>query len=292
VTLTLGASFDAINDKTNYSDPANPSVEYDRDKDQINPKIGVAWSPAQDTTVRAAYFRVLKRPLITNQTLEPTQVAGFNQFYDDIDATDAKSYGIGIDQKFSKKLFVGAEYYHRDLSVPYEYQFIDMGTGVIQATETRQADWDERLARAYLYWMPHDQWAVSAEYLNERFNQSDRAYEFNLGTSSVETVRVPLGVRFYHSSGFSIMARATYFDQNGEFPAFDPGTGSIVFVSKDARFWLYDAAISYRFPGRYGMFQVGGKNLSDRKFEYYDTDYTNPAIQPKSFYYARLSLTF
>jgi hypothetical protein len=41
------------------------------------------------TTLRAAAFRVLKRTLITDQTLEPTQVAGFNQFFDDANLTEA-----------------------------------------------------------------------------------------------------------------------------------------------------------------------------------------------------------
>ena len=53
------------------------------DTNQFNPKFGIIWNPFPGTTVRAAAFRVLKRTLITDQTLEPTQVAGFNQFFDD-----------------------------------------------------------------------------------------------------------------------------------------------------------------------------------------------------------------
>ena len=59
---------------------------------------------------RAAAFRVLKRTLITDQTLEPTQVAGFNQFFDDLNGTDAWRYGGAIDQKFTKDLFGGVEF--------------------------------------------------------------------------------------------------------------------------------------------------------------------------------------
>ena len=59
------------------------------DEDQFNPKFGITWNPVPDTTLRAAAFSVLKRTLITDQTLEPTQVAGFNQFYDDENTTDA-----------------------------------------------------------------------------------------------------------------------------------------------------------------------------------------------------------
>jgi hypothetical protein len=46
--------------------------------------------------------------LIADQTLEPTQVAGFNQFFADIDATDAWVYGAAVDQKFSQNIYAGA----------------------------------------------------------------------------------------------------------------------------------------------------------------------------------------
>ena len=57
--------------------------------------------------MRAAAFRVLKRTLITDQTLEPTQVAGFNQFFDDLNGTEAWRYGGAIDQKFTDTIFGG-----------------------------------------------------------------------------------------------------------------------------------------------------------------------------------------
>ena len=292
VMVAIGGSYESRGDKTSYTDPTNPNVEKDRVTRQFNPKIGITWNPVPDTTFRAAYFRVLKRSLITNQTLEPTQVAGFNQFFDDVDATDGKTRGIGVDQKFSKHFYGGLEYSLRDLVIPYEYQFFDMATGAIQAIETREASWDERLARAYLYWIPQDQWTFSAEYVNEQFDRADRAEEFSLGARSVETDRVPLGVRYFHASGLSAMVKATYFDQKGEFPGVDPATGSSVFIAGKDRFWLIDAAVTYRLPWRHGLFTVGGKNLLDRTFRYFDTDLNNPEIQPKRFLYARATLMF
>jgi Tfp pilus assembly protein PilF len=65
LTLTLGASGDFFDSKT----------EDEVDTDQFNPKFGIIWNPLPNTTLRAAAFRTLKRTLITNQTIEPTQVA-------------------------------------------------------------------------------------------------------------------------------------------------------------------------------------------------------------------------
>ncbi|MFN0071468.1 MAG: TonB-dependent receptor domain-containing protein, partial [Chloroflexota bacterium] len=105
LTFTLGVSVD-------FYDSKNAAVA--PDQKQINPKVGMVWNPLPGTTVRAAAFRSLTRALITSQTLEPTQVAGFNQFYDDFESTEAWRYGAAVNQKFSRTVFGGIEYSHHD----------------------------------------------------------------------------------------------------------------------------------------------------------------------------------
>ena len=113
VTFTLGASgdfFDADEEDTD---------DQDLDEDKLNPKFGITWNPLPGTTLRGAVFRTLKRTLITDQTLEPTQVAGFNQFFDDANATEAWVYGGAVDQKFTESIYVGASFFYRNLDVPF-----------------------------------------------------------------------------------------------------------------------------------------------------------------------------
>ncbi len=110
LTLTAGFSFDSLGGDSGFIPGGN--------KNQYNPKFGAVWNPFPDTTIRAAAFRALKRTLITDQTLEPTQVAGFNQFFDDPNITDAWRYGSAIDQKITKNLFAGVEVSKRDLTIP------------------------------------------------------------------------------------------------------------------------------------------------------------------------------
>ena len=110
VTFTVGGSGDFFQTQSATTDS----------RDQFNPKFGVTWNPFRNTTLRAAAFRVLKRTLISDQTLEPTQVAGFNQFYDDFNATDSWRYGGAIDQKFSSTIFGGMEFSTRDVNIPFE----------------------------------------------------------------------------------------------------------------------------------------------------------------------------
>ncbi len=265
ITLTVGGSGDFF--ETDSSDA--------EDTDQFNPKLGVTWNPTPDTTIRGAAFRVLKRTLVTDQTLEPTQVAGFNQFFDDVDATDAWRYGAAIDQKFSQNIFGGIEYSKRDLDVPY-YDLV--------GDRSDEVDWDEDLGRAYLFWTPHEWFALSMQYIYEKHERDEQA-AFNV--KKLEGHKVPLGINFFHPSGISVSAVATYHDQEGDFEV-----TSGVFEPGDDDFWVVDAAIRYRLPKRYGFIEVGAKNLFDEKFSYFDTDDRNPTIQPERTIYCRTTISF
>ncbi|MGD8410380.1 MAG: TonB-dependent receptor, partial [Desulfobacterales bacterium] len=62
------------------------------------------------------------------------------------------------------------------------------------------------------------------------------------------------------------------------------------FENGDDNFWLFDAAIRYRLPKRYGFLTVGAKNLFDEDFEHFDTDVDNPRVQPDRSVFARVTL--
>ena len=264
LTFTVGASGD-------FTDGDSLDVA---DKDKINPKFGVTWNPFSGTTVRGGVFRVLKRTLITDQTLEPTQVAGFNQFFDDLNGTEAWRYGVAIDQKFSRDIFGGAEFSERDLEVA--------------SLQGQKADWEERLGRAYLFWTPHPWLALRAEYQYERFERDIR--DFTDGMVDVDTHRVPLGINFFHPSGLSASFTAAYWNQHGTFERPGPlGIGGVYQRGKDD-FWLFDTGVNYRLPKRYGFITVGVRNLFDKEFKYFESDWKNPAIQPDRFFFAKVTL--
>jgi tetratricopeptide (TPR) repeat protein len=265
-TWTLGASADFFRGQT-------------VDRDQVNPKVGVTWTPVPSTTLRAAVFRVLKRSLINNQTLEPTQVAGFNQFFDDPNGTTSWRYGIAIDRKITANLFGGAEYARRDLEVPFARV-----TGPTR--ETLKVDWEEQEARAYLFLTPHPWVSLSIEYMFERF---DRDEEFVAFIERVETHRVPIGMGLFHPCGLFGRLKGTYYDQEGNFqrkvvPA--PGT----FNEGSDDFWVVDASVGYRLPKRYGIFTVEAKNLFNESFKYQETDPVSPTLQPERTVFFKITL--
>ncbi len=269
VTVTLGASGDFFDVDTELaSEP----------RKQFNPKVGVVWTVTPATTVRAAVFRVLKRTLVSNQTLEPTQVAGFNQFFDDLDSTDAWRYGAALDQKFSRSVYGGVEYSQRDLDVPIP--FTDPVTAV---TELRREDWKERLGRAYLFWTPHHWVALTGEYHYERL---DRIEDFGFGVKEVTTHKVPLGVRVFHPSGLSLALKTTYYNQHGQFQR----RNFLCCDGGKSDFILTDVAVSYRLPKRYGFITLGAANVFDQQFRYHETDFANPTIQPDRMIFGRITL--
>jgi tetratricopeptide (TPR) repeat protein len=266
--FTLGASVDLYKDQTT-------------ERERVNPKLGLTWTPVPGTTIRAAAFSGVKRTLDTDQTIEPTQVAGFNQFFDDDNGTTYWRYGAAIDQVFSSNLFGGVEYALRDLEFT---NVLITPTGTV----LREIDWAERTGRVYLYYTPHPWFALSAEYFYEWLDRG--TYATLDGIDQVKTHRFPLGAGFFHPCGASAGVKATYVDQNGKFVPLISEEGIPGEEGSD-QFWVVDASIGYRLPKRWGILTVEAKNLFNKSFRYQDTDHDNPSIQPERTVVFRFTLS-
>ncbi|MGE5856620.1 MAG: FecR domain-containing protein, partial [Syntrophaceae bacterium] len=187
VIWTLGASVESYR--------VEPDGSFNRD--QVNPKLGVVWTPAPSTTLRAAAFRTLFTPLASNQTIEPTQVAGFNQLIDDMlgaPATQAWNYGAAVDQKFLSNLFGGIEGMKRDTKIPW--MGTDFSSGVPVPVPT-SSSWEEWLGRAYLNWAPHPWFSFTVEYRYEKYERDPSPLASVDAYTKATIQRVPLGVNFF-----------------------------------------------------------------------------------------------
>jgi outer membrane receptor protein involved in Fe transport len=252
VTVTIGASADFYK---------RESLE----RNQFNPKLGIVWEPTTSTTFRAAVLRTLNRTVISSQTIEPTEVAGFSQLFADGEAEEAREGGVAIDHKFTDVLFGGAEYLRRKLFVPVEF-----GDG-----PERTVEWFPRrdqFGRAYLYWAPEKQVSLSVEYFDEHFDHSE--FSGDEAFLNVQTNRLALGAHYFHPSGAIIQVTASYIHQDGDFIVRGvPASG------KD-EFWVFDSAVGYRLPKRFGRLTFEVKNLFDQQFRFQDTDPASPRIRP------------
>jgi tetratricopeptide (TPR) repeat protein len=298
LTFTLGLSGDFLDEtgtstmNTIFPDvpPGEPSPSPAAvlgTKNQANPKVGATWSFKSGTTLRAAWFKTLTRTLVTDQTLEPTQVAGFNQFYDEPSATQAKVWGVALDQKLGGRVFGGGEYSRRELTIPFTSIQIDPETGDASVS-VEDTPGDERLGRAYLFAAPHPWVTFGAEYEYEKL---ERSPDLGGPYSTVKTQRVPLSARFFHPCGIGAFLTVSYFKQDGQFGTINE-MGENVFVPGESKFWIVDAGLRYRLPKRYGFIVVGANNLTDERSTYQATDPNNLEIRPGRLIYGRVVLAF
>ena len=265
IKVTIGASIDFLN--------IGETIK----KNRVNPKLGIEWSPTSSTIFRAAAFRGLYVNQVASQTLEPTQVAGFNQLFNDTNGTSAWRFGAGVDHQFTKDLSAGIEYSERKLDDPFT-----------NANEDRS----EQLGRAYLYFTPMEQISLSSEYYYERINQPNIFMNRQDGFFHLsETHRVPLTVSFFHPSGFSLKIKNTFVHQSGLFQLCASCQESTQGISN---FFLVDFNLGYRLPGRYGIINFGINNLFNEHFNYQNTSVNSNEmiLSPERMIYSKLTLAF
>ena len=264
IRLTLGASYDRFRSDT--------SLTFEPDQDQLSPKVGVTWEIAPGSILRAAYFEGLKRTLVGGQTIEPTQIAGFNQLYDDDNSTEAKRWGVGFDQRFGDRFFAGVEWSQRRLEVP------------ILGIEPEIQHWEEDLARSYLNWIISDRFSASLALQWERLVRDPYIDFF----ADMDITRVPLEVRYFDPSGLSAFVRTSFVYQSGDF--LDVMTYEL--YSDRESFVVFDAGIGWRIPGRPIIGTLLVKNLFNTGFRFQDSDPTHPAFVPRRLLLARLTFSF
>ncbi len=231
LTWTLGLSYDSFDNEI-----ISPS--------SVNPKLGLQWDLTEHLRFRAAYLKTLKRLLIVNQTIEPTQVAGFNQFFDEPNGAKSELLGAGLDVVAKDNLYGGFEFTRRNLDAPVR-SLID-----VQQEDTY---------RAYLYWAPQLQWALSAEYRFERFRSEI------VPPDKIETVSIPVSIRHFSPTGIFSEIGATFVSQE---------VGRIGATRNRRRedFFRVDAVVGYRLPKRWGIISLEARNLLNEHFLFQDLE--------------------
>jgi tetratricopeptide (TPR) repeat protein len=295
--VTAGASVEKVETPIGLLPPRDSligtnSLSYDATK--VSPKVGATATFGSGTTVRAAVYHRLSPALGRLQTLESTQVAGFNQFYDDVGGTRSWSYGAGIDQKFGARWFMGASWLRRNLDVPEAFCASPdpfSGCAGQQATfvdsRTSDDDWGTAyVSGALTTWMTA---TLGYDYYQRDFNTTEMTSTGGW-QDRVETQRLRPEVRFFTPNGIFVRLAGARYDQNvDQRDAFDAAVATLSTVN--SQFWIMDAAVGYRFPKRWGSFVIDGRNVFNEKFLFYDR-LIQEQVVPARQVTARLEITY
>jgi hypothetical protein len=219
------------------------------------PKLSVVYQINPLLDLRAAYFKSLKRPLDIEQTLEPTQLGGFNQFYDEGVGIESNQYALGFDVNTGVGHWLGGE-------VTFQKAEIPSGN---QNTTLQKAD----LTKTKLFWnWSTKPWAVSLAYYFEKSKYVNLENAIANIPTPLTTHRVPFRVQWLSASGLMASATTTYFKQNAEF---DQG-----FNRADTHFVLLDAAISYPLWRNKIEVDLRCDNVFNKSFNYQNTSLLDP----------------
>lgn len=220
---TLGLS----NDR--HRDPNQGAIV---DYSKLNPKAGLEWQFAPFANLRAAYIETTKHQLVSEATLQPTRIAGFNQFMDDPNQTKARLKGAALDLTLSDRLSATIEHTYRETDV------VDSSDFFI-----------DRRSRGELVAILNDHWTASLGY--ER-----RSNNVNLGSLPFElrTELVPMTIRYVAPNGYFANLDWTNFDQEW----MPEGQTKI-----SSRFDSVDLSAGYRWNKNRYKISVGVDDLLD-----------------------------
>ncbi len=293
-TATLGVSYNAYKRRGE-----NPSIPLDFN--EIDPKMGLQWDITNRFRLRAAWLETVTSGLIAQQTLEPTQVAGFNQLFDDPVGTRSRRKGVGLDTKIAKDFYGGIEGSIRHLAVPF-----------INGGYDHQK---EQLYRAYIYGLISTNWSFNSELQFENFSRKENLDPITeispnrIEPNDIQTLSIPVSLNYFNPNGMFFRLTGTYVKQDLEifkdsstlnshkslfYPRNLPRDLKIEGLSN---FFVLDTSIGFRLPGRRGLISIEGRNLLDDEFffrnsQFYVSQPIPPRYAPFRSLFVQLTLNF
>lgn len=224
------------------------------------PKLAAVYRLNTDVELRAGYFQSLKRPSALEQTLEPTQLGGFNQLNDETDGIESSQYSGGIDIYAGRGHQFGAEASLHKSKIPFAQQSIF------------SADADTTQAQVYWSWATKP-WSISVKYQYEKSefnNTNDTASDI---PSPLKSYRIPARIQWQSEKGWALSATTTYVHQNADFYPNGVAAGA---TSEKDQFSLLDVAATYQFWSQHAELAVRVNNALNESFRYQSTNMADP----------------
>jgi hypothetical protein len=118
---------------------------------------------------------------------------------------------------------------------------------------------------------------LTGEFVYDRFNaQNSDLTEFTEVPKKATTYSIPLGVRYFHPSGFFAGVGVTFVRQDLD----RAHNNATEFGEGESNFTVVDAQVGYRLPKRFGIVSLQVANLFDESFKYQDDSYRESQDSP------------
>ncbi len=280
IQFTAGVTYDRITYPDNIDTP--PFAGTHSTEDQVSPKVGVMWTPADKTHVRAAFTRSLGGVFFDNSIrLEPTQVGGFNQSYRSIApesaygiaaATEFQTLSAGLSHEFPTRTYVNldAEWLSSEADrtigvLGSSFQIFSIANEISRARQ--KIDYDERSATLSINQLLGKEWSAGVRYRISEAESKVRFPEINPALTEPtgyhrddKALLQQLNLTLFYNlpCGFFAQAESIYTRQDLE--------DDLSALDGDD-FWQVNLFAGYRFWRRHAEARIGVLNIGNGDYK-------------------------
>lgn len=279
--LTMGITYDWITYPDNFR--FYPVTSGVAKREQLSPKVALVWTPRPEVTLRAAYSRALGGASFDESfTLEPTELAGFNQAFRSVISESvvgslaAPKYQIAggaVDLKFKTRTYatITAQLLTCDSDEDIGLLYFDGISPATTGTAPERLRYSEPSVSTTVNQLVGKYWAMGAQY---KYIYSKLSWDYPTivpfggepSLNQTETAalhQINAYLQFNHPSGFYARAESqwNHQDNSGHNPSdFDPPPSSSDFIQVNLfagyRFWHRRGDLTF------GILNVGGSDYS------------------------------
>ena len=278
ILLAGGATYDWLSYPADYR--YAPIASATKRVNRFSPKAGLIWTPADNTTIRAAWFRALGGVSLDQSVrLEPSQVAGFVQAYRSLipesvaganAAPTFETWAASFEQKFGKGTFVAISGDLASSTVNRTVGVVEFSApaGAVPAGTPERLQFRERTLTVALNQLLGNDWSIGANYRISQANLDD--YFTDVPAGAVQAggfqarreldgtlQQANLFALFRHPSGFFARAHTVWTAQSNQgYSPERPGDN----------FWQFNLETGYRFARRRAEVRLGLLNVTDQNY--------------------------
>lgn len=221
------------------------------------PKFGLVWKPSEIVTVRAAYFKSLNRFLVADQSIEPTQIAGFNQSYDNSSGTEFDRIGVALDLNPNRDTSFSVEATHENNAFVIE----DIVDGRTETNVKLSASWSMT-----------DNLVLGADVIAERYNNRQLPPDSFSDITQLETIKAPVKMRYFFNHSVYLNVTTLFLRQSLE------RATNFSLPSGNTDTILLDVGFGLSYANGRGSLSFAVSNVTNTPFRYQDDRFRNAQV--------------